>query len=81
MKKKVANEITVWVGRDGHGDFILGAKRAFVSDEVADPAVGKLWNKDSASPCCRKHGLALGLHRIVKKGQVARVTFMAKAIK
>ena len=80
VTKKRANEITVWVGRDGDGDFDAGSSKAKV-EHYTQLTLGYNLETNFPTGICRKHGLALGLHRIVKKGEVARVTFTAKAVK
>ena len=77
---KTKNEITVWVGRDGDGDFEVGSHKAKVR-KYSEYTAGFRVKSDTPTTICQKHGLALGLHRIVKKGQVAQVTFTAKAVK
>ena len=74
MKKK--NEITVWVGRDEAGDFLAAKSRERILPRLENDYLA---DADMANLICRHRGFALGLHRIVKKGQIARVTFTAKA--
>ena len=75
---KTKNEITVWVGRDQGGDFIAARDRERVLPHLDNDCSA---DADMPTCVCRSRGLALGLHRIVKKGEVARVTFTAKVAK
>ena len=76
MKKK--NEITAWVGRDQAGDFSSGKRRDHAERFSNNPFSATI-GAEGWTMICQRYGLALGLHRIVKKGEVARVTFTAKA--
>ena len=78
MSKK--NEITVWVSRDGDGHFDAGTDKAKL-ERYANYKLGFSLDSNDPTGICKKIGLALGLHRIVKKSEVARVTFTAKVAK
>lgn len=77
---KLMKEITVWIGRDKDGDFAAGGSKSEMVEHIGYQFDQRL-SPGTPTAICRKNGLGLGLHRIVKKGEVARVTFTARVAK